>query len=120
MRKLDQEKLERLIRLRERGWGYRSIASDLGVSAGCVHYHCLKRGVTSPHQTGRRDDTKARTFRGKDGRTFRPFTRDEDLRMTEMSVAGRKMDAIARDLGRARTSVRIRLMTLALHEELRS
>lgn len=120
MRKIDDEKLDRLIQLREAGRGYRTIAAELGVSAGAVHYQCLKLGVTSPRQTGRRTDASARTYTGRDGRTFRPFTADEDQRMTELSIAGAKMDAIARQLGRPRTSVRIRLMTLAMHEELQS
>ena len=120
MRKLDAEKIRRMIVLRERGWGYRAIAADLGVSEGAIHYQCLKHGAISPRQTGARDAAAARTYVGRDGRTFRPFTADEDRRMTELSIAGQNNDQIARQLGRPRTSVRIRLLTLAMHEEIRS
>lgn len=120
MRKLTDEKIQRLITLRERGWSHRSIATDLGVSPGAVHYQCLRHGAISPRQTGRRDDAIARTLHGRDGRTFRPFTADDDRRISDLSRGGMSMNAIARAIGRPRTSVRVRLMTLAMHEELRA
>lgn len=120
MRKLTDEQIDRMIQMRESGSGYGAISTALGVSKGAIHYQCLKHGAFSPRQTGRRPATAARTYIGRDGRKFRPFTADEDQRMTELSIAGRPMDAIAREIGRPRTSVRIRLMTLAMHEELAS
>lgn len=118
MKRLTQTAIDRMIELRERGWSYTAIAKELGVSPGAITYQCLRNGVTSPHQRGRTPWHGAASFVGKDGRTFRRFTEAEDARITQLAAEGLRCDQIAADLGRPRTSVRIRLLTLGAHEDI--
>ncbi|WP_408586553.1 hypothetical protein [Novosphingobium sp.] len=48
----------------------------------------------------------------------RRFTATEDEKLLQLEARGLNYTAIARELGRPLTSVRIRLMTLALREDI--
>jgi transposase-like protein len=56
-------------------------------------------------------------IKASDGRTQRRFSPAKDARMVEMATGGAKVRQICEELGRAPTSIKIRLMTLALHDE---
>lgn len=118
-RKIAPGQSEEIAELRERGWSYGRIAMKFGVSEGAIHYHCLKQGAVSPRGRGRiafADQTKP-CLVAKDGRTQRRFSPAEDAQLQRLSVEGKKISEICEIMGRAPTSVRMRLMTLALHEE---
>lgn len=118
MTKITAEQLTEMVDLRERGWSCASIGKRLGLSTGAINYQCLKLGVTSPRQTGRSQAQSAQSFVGRDGRTFRRFTDDEDQLLRSLAAQTTKIDTIAREMGRARTSVRMRLLLLGQHEDL--
>lgn len=88
------------------------------VSAGAIHYQCLKQGAFTPRTRGKMDVSRQPPIHTKDGRIQRRFTPEEDAQLQELSIEGRKISEIVKITGRAPTSVRIRLMTLALHEEM--
>lgn len=119
-RKLNAEQVEQIAELRERGWSYQRIAAKFSVSSGAVHYHCLKQGAVSPRTRGKiayADQTRP-VIHASDGRTQRRFSPQEDAELQRLSMAGKSISEIGKITGRALTSVRMRLMTLALHEEM--
>lgn len=117
MGKLSAAQIEDVIARRERGWSYDRIASRHGVSAGAIHYQCLKHGAVSPKARRKPVPTEPSSIVAKDGRTQRRFTQADDAELLELEARGMKYHHIAQRVGRAYTSVRIRLMTLALHED---
>jgi hypothetical protein len=89
-----------------------------GVSDGAIHYQCLKTGAVSPRSRGKNAASHLQPpITGSDGRTQRRFTPEEDEQLQRLSIQGKKIGEIVAITGRAPTSVRMRLMTLALHEE---
>lgn len=116
--KITEAQSVEIAELREKGWSYRRIAEKFGISDGAVHYHCLKQGAFTPKTRGKVDVSGQPPVKAKDGRTQRRFTPAEDERMQELSLKGYAPLAIGRLMGRAPTSIRIRLMTLALHDEM--
>jgi hypothetical protein len=118
MSKLSPEQVEQIAELRESGWSYGRLAMKFDVSDGAIHYQCLKQGAYSPRSRGRIDVSGQPPITAKDGRTQRRFTPAEDERLQALSCEGRTILEICKITGRAPTSVRIRLMTLALHEEM--
>lgn len=117
MAKLSSDQVAEAADLREtRGWSYKRIGLKLGVSPGAIHYQCLRQGAVSPRTRAIRR-VGPQVIHAKDGRTQRRFTPDEDKRLLELEAEQMSICAIARTVGRPRTSVRIRLMTLALREE---
>lgn len=116
--KLTNEQVEWACEKREAGWSTDRIGKSLGVSAGAINYQCLKHGAFSPNQ--RRTETPAEriTYTGKDGRTFRTFTPDEDEQLLALRQAGTKISDIGKLMNRGLTSVRMRLMLLEIREEL--
>ena len=54
----------------------------------------------------------------RNGAVQRLFTATDDARLLELEAQGLTMSEIARRAGRAYTSTRIRLMTLALREDI--
>lgn len=118
MSKLTDQQIEQLVAWRERGKSYRFIAGQLGVSDSAVHYQCLKHGAISPCQRGRHPNGGPASFVAGNGRTQRRFSPDEDRQLVDLEMEGLSYTAIARKLGRPNTSVRIRLMTLAMHDEI--
>ena len=117
-RKLSEGQARQIAELRERGWSYGRLAMKFGASPGAIHYQCLKQGAFTPRTRGKKDVSRQPLIHAKDGRTQRRFTPDEDARIQELSLQGKKISEIVKITGRAPTSVRIRLMTLALHEEM--
>lgn len=118
MAKLTQEQVEQIAELRERGWSYGRLAQKFGVSDGAIHYQCLKQGAYTPKTRGKIDVSRQPPIKAKDGRTQRRFTPAEDEQMQALSLEGLSPIKVAERMGRAPTSIRIRLMTLALHEEM--
>lgn len=116
--KLTAEQVEQLVAWREEGRSYGWIASRLGITNGGVHYQCLKHGAISPRQRGRSTVGGPAVFTASDGRVQRRFTPEEDRQLIALELEGLGYAEIATRLGRPRTSVRIRLMTLAQHEEI--
>lgn len=100
----------------EKGWSHRRIATRYGVSTGAVQYHCLKLGAVSPRTRANRSRGPM-TMIGKDGRLQRRFTQAEDEQLRQLSLANTPLQTIARVMARPRTSVRLRLYTLAMREE---
>ena len=118
-RKITADQSTQIAELRERGWSYGRIAMKFGVSDGAIHYHCLKQGAASPRTRGKvAFADMVPVLHARDGRTQRRFTPAEDAELQRLSLEGKKIREICEVTGRAPTSVRIRLMTLALHEEM--
>lgn len=118
-RKLTPDQVEQIAELRERGWSYHRLGMKFGVSDGAIHYQCLKAGAVSPRTRGKVADSHLQPLvHAKDGRTQRRFSPQEDEQLQRLSLEGRKIGEICEIMGRAPTSVRMRLMTLALHEEM--
>lgn len=117
-RRLTEEQISDLIERREKGWGHDRLAERYGVTPGAIHYQCLKHGAVSPHQRLRATPTQPGQRVGRDGRVQRLFTADEDARLLALEAEGLTYSEIARRIGRPNTSTRIRLMTLALREDL--
>lgn len=118
MAKLTKEQIVQLVKWRERGWSCASIARRLGVSTGAVNYQCLQHGAISPNQKGKTTYNGPAQFVGKDGRTFRRFTDEEDARLRALASQTSRIDEIVAAMGRARTSVRMRLLLLGAHEDI--
>jgi hypothetical protein len=118
-RKITAEQSAEIAELRERAWSYGRLARKFGVSASAIHYHCLKQGAFTPRTRGKIDYTDMQpVLLAKDGRIQRRFSPSDDHQLQTLALAGKKILEICRITGRAPTSVRIRLMTLALHEEM--
>ena len=117
---LSAAQLDEMAALRERGWGVTRIAEHLSgegkqVSASTVTWHCKRLGADAPPRLrGRCFDLHASYRRG--GRVVRPWTPADDERLLAMEAEGRSLSSIGRALGRANSSVRGRLFTLARRE----
>lgn len=117
MSKLKPEQVVEMAELREQGWSYARLATRYGVTATAIHYRCLTVGALSPRSQCIRNPAERGEGRGFGGRV-RHFTSEEDERLLAMRRDGSGIEAIGAALGRARTSVRIRLLTLELKQEL--
>ena len=117
-RKLTDAQIEEMCEKREKGWGYERLAERFGVSQGAIHYQCLKNAAVSPRQRRRPVPTEPSSFVAGDGRTQRRFTIADDERLLELEASGLSYQKIGRQMGRAYTSVRIRLLTLALRDDI--
>ncbi len=119
MRKLTASQIEHMIDWREAGWTYARIASRLGVTGGVIYYHCLKHGAFSPRSRWQpKDVPDAPIVHGTcQGKTIRRFTSAEDRQLLQLAEQGLPRNAIARQLGRAPSSITMRLLALAAREE---
>jgi IS30 family transposase len=115
--KLSKGQIEFACEKREAGWSTSRIAKHLGVSSGAINYQCLKHGAVSPHQRATATPETRTVYKGKDGRTFRTFTPDEDDRIMALATEGKSAREIATIMDRARTSIMMRIMLLELREE---
>lgn len=113
-KKLSDDQITDIIERRERGWGFGQLAERHGVSAGAIHYWCLKHGAVSPHQRALPVPTAPAVRVGQNGKVQRVFTAADDARLLELEAQGLSYAKIARAMGRAYTSIRMRLMHLAL------
>lgn len=116
--KLTSDQLDDLIERRERGWSYERLAQRYGVTPGAIHYQCLRHGVVSPNQRRTQVPAQPTVHITRTGKQQRRFTDEEDRALLALEAQGLKVREIARRLGRPNTSTRIRLMTLALREDL--
>lgn len=115
-RKITPSQSVEIAELREQGWSQGRLARKFGVSDGAIYYHCLKQGAVSPKTWGRQNHRPGETVGTI--KLQRRFSADEDARIQALSRQGLHSNAIAREIGRPKTSVRMRLMALAWHEEL--
>lgn len=116
MAKLTPNQTAELARLREdRAWSYGQLAQRFSVSRSTAMYHCLRLGAVSPRS--RATTAGPASVTGRDGRTQRRFSPDEDARLQSLASQGLSIERICRLMGRPRTSVRIRLLSLGLREE---
>ncbi|MGX7926494.1 hypothetical protein ACWPMX_07960 [Tsuneonella sp. HG094] len=118
MSKLTEDQVAQMAELRERGWSHQRIGMKFGVSPGAALYHCLKQGAFSPREKPRPVPTRPIAYARGDGRTMRLFTQAEDDQLIDLTSKGVTKIEIARRMGRARTSVAMRLLWLAKRDEL--
>ena len=109
------ELIERVLQLREKKRGVRRIAAECGVSRTFVTWHCAMNGVFpfGVRHLAERKVTGMYTTKGR-----RWVAADEDAEMVRMSSEGLNAVEIARRLGRARSTVRYRLIVCAAVEEM--
>jgi hypothetical protein len=115
--KISPEQAIEIAELREQGWSHERLARKFGVTAGAIHYHCLKAGALSPRSPGKIDVAGQPPVARRDGKIQRRFTPEEDDRMQALSRQGLSTNKIGELMGRAPTSVMMRLYALAIHEE---
>lgn len=97
----------------ERGESTGHIARAFGCSRSNVSHIGLKLGVSAPG--GNRLPPAPPRFQ-RNGVTVARFTPDEDARLLRLEAEGLDYAAIGRAMKRHRSSVRLRVMTLARHE----
>jgi hypothetical protein len=107
--KLTPAQIDEIVRLREeRGMSSTFIASRFNVSTSTVNYQLLRNGV---------DPWDPERFSGH--ANAGAFTPDEDARMLELGAAGLSPYQISKVIGRPKTSVLIRILTLEVRAEKR-
>lgn len=116
-RLLSDAQLEEMATLRERGWHCARIAqhfTEAGtpISKSSIYWQCLRLGVEPPRHLRGRQGAPATAYR-RCGNTVRPWTPDEDDRLLQLERTTSSLNLVARQLGRANSSVRGRLATLA-------
>lgn len=116
MARVTPEQAQEMAALRESGWSYDRIGARFGVTSGTVHYQCLRMGAISP-RTRPPVRQGPPEIVGSNGVKQRRFTPEEDAEIRRRMNAGEKPHHIAKALGRASTSTRVRMMTLALRED---
>ena len=114
---LSDEQLTEMAELRERGWGLSRIAEHFTVagtpvSRSTVNWQCLRLGADAPARLRGKQAAPRRPY-WRDGRSCRPWTEAEDRQLLQLEGSGESITEIARRLGRANSSVRGRLLTLA-------
>lgn len=117
MPRLTEQQIIEMAERREKGWSYGRLARAYGVTPGAVHYQCLRQGARSPNETGLQARAAPLVIRLSNGRVQKRFTASEDQQMQSLALSGLGPSAIARSLDRPLTSVRVRLMALALRQE---
>lgn len=117
MTKLSSDQVYEIAELREKGWGYKRLAERFGVSRGAIHYRCLSVGALSPRSLP--IDYRGRRSTGHCfGKVRQHFTAEDDRRLLDLEASGASLTEMVEQLGRARTTIRIRLLTLAAKEGL--
>ncbi|WJY18701.1 hypothetical protein QQS45_00150 [Alteriqipengyuania flavescens] len=122
LKKISEDQVRELAELREQGWSYQRLADRFGLSPAGVHYHCLKEGALSPGQLCGRPtgSTNGRSFGGKGfNGPVRYFSKQEDRELVRRREDGQSISRIAREMDRAKTSVRVRLLTIAREQAIR-
>ncbi|MBE0529510.1 MAG: hypothetical protein IH626_01700 [Rhodospirillales bacterium] len=118
--KLTSETKERAFALREKGWSYKRIGDALGVSQGCISWHCLANGIEPANKTLKSHDfIVGPAVMARGNHLVRRFSKEEDATIVAMDMQGASISLIARRVGRRWNSVRGRLMTLARRDERR-
>lgn len=109
--------VERMVALREKGWGCKQLADEFECSQGAVNYHLMKHGALPPRLEPKL--FKPRDTYNRNGYSVRAFTPEEDRRITEMRNKGMGVTAIGQILGRKHNAVAHRLNALARVENYR-
>lgn len=117
-RVLTPEQVEQIVEWREEGRSYKWIAARVGVTCGAINYQCLKHGALSPRARASSKADGPASYVTRTGKLCRRFTPEEDRRLLELSMAGTSYPRMAREMGRAITSIRMRLLSLAAREDL--
>ena len=117
---LTQDELDRIVAMREKGYGYAVIGKTIGCSPGAVSWHCARLGVEPPKiqwplRVLRVGSNLPTTYERK-GRTVRLFTPEEDQTLLQMREDGHSITEICKKLDRRSNSVIGRLMALARRE----
>ncbi|MFB0875489.1 MULTISPECIES: hypothetical protein [unclassified Sphingobium] len=115
--RLSDEQLDEMARLRERGWGPGRIAEHFThagtpISGSSINWQCMRLGADAPARLRGRSSAPRETY-WRNGRPCRPWTAEDDAKLIELEQAGVKLHIVAQRLGRANSSVRGRLLTLA-------
>lgn len=106
---------ETITDLRERGWSVNRIAGQLTLTPSTVQYWANRLGAWPE---GRKPPKpKARKPFKRNGRTVRPFTEAEDVRILAMRLDGASFSEIGRELRRPHNSITMRLDQLNLWAE---
>jgi hypothetical protein len=117
---LNDEQIQEMCALREKGWGIQRIADHFtangtAISFGAISWQCLRAGAdTLPQFYGA--TRQAGTAYRRNGRVVRPFTPDEDDLIRKLDMQGVDLTTVAQRLNRQRQSVLARLATLARRE----
>lgn len=105
LRKYSRAQVSKAVRLVSEGQSYTAAARQAKMSVPAIRNHCASAGVLPPVRNGHRSAFAPGA---------RAFTEAEDLAIVNGRAFGRSFSAIAAELGRPRTSVRSRLLTLQL------
>lgn len=105
MAKLTDEQIEQIEDWAEKGKSGLWVSAKLGIPPATVNYRMLRAGY-DPWPGARRHGVQSGGF-----------SPAEDARMLQLARDGMKLARIAKTLGRANTSIRIRLMTLEVRAE---
>lgn len=116
--KLTTEQVTEMAELREQGWSYKRLGARFGITPGAVHYRCLTMCAVSPRSRSLGRSTPRSAKVAGFGRVVRPFTPEEDAKMLALAEQGLTSCAIAAVTGRAKSSVRVRMLTLGVREEI--
>lgn len=114
VRKVTDEQIDRMIKMREAGRSTGTIARIVGVSPGTVDYHCIRLGVVDPN---RHHLAPGRRAFMRNGFPVRPFTLADDIEIQRLSREQVPVSDIARRVGRRPHSVQHRLYMLAMRED---
>ncbi|QEH36585.1 Sigma-70, region 4 [Aquisphaera giovannonii] len=116
-RRLTEDEIEEIVRLRELGHSYEWIGKKLGCSRETVSWHCCRLGVEPPKSAWRSwDGIKGPAVTKRGNHLVRRFTPEEDQIALEMRSSGATISEIARKLNRRVNSVIGRLNALARRE----
>jgi len=118
-RKLTDEQITEICELREKGKSEKWLADKFKVSPAAIHWQCLSNGAVSPRQKKSRclAMDKQQTYE-RNGRQVRGFTPEEDEQITALALEGKTPYRIHKITGRAYSSVRVRLMSLGIREDM--
>lgn len=114
---INEEKLEKIAEMRERGVSCAAIGKTIGMSRGAVNWHCLKEGIEPPNPQDLKAHNPGPAVVKRGNHVVRRFTEEEDQRLLAMEAQGLKRCEMARALGRKGNSITGRLMTLARRDE---
>lgn len=120
--KLAEETLDQICAWREEGYSLKWISNQLkcqgiSLSPSAVGWRCMVLGADLPPSKQRVSTHPPGSTYQRNGRTMRLYTPAEDAYLLELEAKGHTLTHIGRLLGRSKTSVRGRLVTLARNAE---
>ncbi|RUN77292.1 hypothetical protein [Sphingomonas sp. TF3] len=116
-RRLSDDQIDEMARLRERGWSSERIAAHFGeqgvsISANAINWQCLRVGADAPLKFQGRCTQPTEPY-NRGGHIVRPFSAADDALLLTLEAQGINIAEIARRISRKPNSVKGRLMTLA-------